>query len=65
MNSLASQAKCWHYEPIDKSAKDNCVNCHYWNGKKCKDEALLIAEWDKKHRAYEWMMQSNRGVRME
>lgn len=58
-------AKCWRYDPIDKQAKDNCINCYRWNGKRCKIEAQLLAEWDKKHRPYERMMQDNRGVRIE
>lgn len=62
---MVNDAKCWHYDAIDKSAKVNCPNCIHWGGKKCKDEALIIAEYDKRHRAFELMMQSNRGVRLE
>lgn len=57
-----SMAKCWHYDGIDKTAKDNCCNCQHWSGKRCNDEAMLIAEFDRLHRAYEYMMQHNKGV---
>lgn len=39
-----------------------CGNCIHWGGKKCKDEAELLAEWEKKHGAYEHMMRDNKGV---
>ena len=57
--------RCKYYEPIDIGGKYNCGNCQKWNGKKCRDEAQLLAEWDAKHRAYERMMAENKGVRVE
>ena len=57
--------KCWHYDAIDKDANDNCINCKHWGGTRCKDEALIIAEWDKEYGALEWMMRDNKGVRIE
>lgn len=57
--------KCWGYKAKNKKEKDNCINCRHWGGKQCKDEALILAEWDKRHRSYELMMQQNRGVRIE
>ena len=56
--------KCWHYDAKNKDDRDNCINCRHWAGKKCKDEALIIAEWDKVHGAYEYMMRDNKGLRM-
>lgn len=59
---MVNDAKCWHYDPIDKSAKVNCPNCHHWDGKKCKDEARVLAEEQREHGWAERMMRGNRGV---
>lgn len=56
---------CWHYEAIDKKAKINCPNCVHWSGDRCKDEATLLAEWDRKYKHYEFMMRDNKGVSID
>ena len=40
---MITLAKCWHYDPIDRSGKENCGNCHHWDSveTKCWDHALL------------------------
>ncbi|RNC62772.1 MAG: hypothetical protein AWM53_01991 [Candidatus Dichloromethanomonas elyunquensis] len=58
-------AKCLHYKPIDSKEKVNCINCKRWAGKKCKDEALMLAEYEKRHGAYEHMMRENKGVMID
>jgi hypothetical protein len=58
-------SRCKYFKPKEKGCRENCANCKRWSGKKCKDEASIIAEWDKRHRAFERMMQSNRGVRLD
>lgn len=37
-----SNHQCWHYDPIDKNEKVNCLNCHHWGWTRCKDEVLLM-----------------------
>jgi hypothetical protein len=63
---MPKSSKCWHYEYINIAETANCTNCQHWDPKKnrCKDEALIIAEYDKRHRSYELMMQSNKGLRL-
>jgi hypothetical protein len=57
--------RCKHYKPIDITDKCNCGNCQKWTGKKCRDEAELLAEYDREHGAYDHMMRDNRGVRYD
>lgn len=57
--------RCKQFKAIDKTGKENCVNCHRWAGKKCKDEAEILAEWQEKYEAWELMMRGNRGVMMD
>jgi hypothetical protein len=54
--------KCWRYDEKSKDEKDNCPNCHHWDGVRCKDEAELLAEWERKHGGFDRMMRGNRGV---
>jgi len=62
---VGSNPKCWNYEPIDIDETATCINCHHWGGKKCKDEALLLAEWDREHGVYDYIMKDNKGVRID
>ena len=57
--------KCKRYEAIEIGDNENCVNCRKWTGKKCRDEAMLIADWEKAHGAYDRQMRTNRGARIE
>jgi hypothetical protein len=59
---MPKSSKCWHYKHIAIAEPANCPNCQHWNGKKCKDEAIILAEWEKKHGAYVRMMRDNKGV---
>ncbi|AFL99505.1 hypothetical protein Desde_1073 [Desulfitobacterium dehalogenans ATCC 51507] len=54
--------RCRLYKPIDEAAKVNCINCHRWAGKKCRDEAELLYEEQREHGWAEKMMRENRGV---
>jgi uncharacterized Fe-S center protein len=55
------------HKPVEKGSKVNCGTCKRLDKYKgvCKDKALRYAEWDKKHRWAERMMEQNRGVRLE
>ena len=48
-----------------KTTGTSCGNCLRWDGKRCRDEAELLGEWEKEHGAYERMMRTNRGARIE
>ena len=54
--------RCKHFEAKDHGGKVNCGSCAKWTGNKCRDEALLLAEWDKEHRWAEREMQQSKGV---
>jgi len=56
---------CKLYDPIDKRDKVNCINCHRWTGKRCRDEDELLAEEQSEHGAMDRMMRGNRGVWIE
>jgi hypothetical protein len=65
-------SQCSKFKPLDNIAElffnyipVACANCIRWNGNKCKVEAELLAEWEKKHGAYEHMMRQNKGVRID
>lgn len=64
---MANIAKRWHYDPIDKNAKDNCPNCSHWGGRKCKDEPLLIKHYEesKTFKNFDRTMRSNKGVYLD
>ena len=47
---------CNHYNPTRPGEKINCISCTQWAGRKCRDEALLIAERDRVHREGEQLM---------
>lgn len=54
--------RCKHYKPINIADKCNCANCQRWTGKKCKDEAELLAEYEHRYGALEHMVTQNKGV---
>lgn len=56
---------CKLYKPIDKKAKTNCINCHQWIGKRCKNEAELLAREQKRYGSTDRMMRENRGIYLE
>lgn len=58
------QLICRLYEPVDTTAKENCINCRRWAGKRCRDEAELLYEEQRKHGWADRMMRENRGVRI-
>jgi hypothetical protein len=60
-------AKCKYFEPIEKGVKENCANCVRWNGKRCRDEAKLLEEYEesKEFKAFDYMMRQNKGVRLD
>jgi len=65
-------SNCEKFKPKDNAAESffnivpvACGNCTCWTGKKCKDEAELLAEWEREHGAYEHMMRQNKGVRID
>lgn len=57
--------RCRLYEPADVAAKENCANCRRWNGKRCRDEAELLYEEQRRYGALDKMMRENRGVVLE
>lgn len=59
--------KCWHYNPKNEDDKENCPSCYHWDSARgrCKDEALLLAEWERVNGKYEYMMRNNKGVRVD
>ena len=68
--AVITLAKCWHYDPIDRSGKENCGNCHHWDSveTKCWDHALLKErqyEESKAFNAMDRMMRQNKGVRLD
>jgi len=63
MKAVMQLSNCMHFDSsVGAGEKVNCANRTRWNGKKCKDEAVLIYEFDKRHRAFERMMQQNKGI---
>ncbi|AFM00768.1 hypothetical protein Desde_2433 [Desulfitobacterium dehalogenans ATCC 51507] len=53
---------CRLYDLIDKAAKANCINCRQWTGKKCRDEAELLADEQRRYGAVDRMMRGGIGV---
>ncbi|HHY28527.1 MAG TPA: hypothetical protein GX523_17655 [Desulfitobacterium dehalogenans] len=51
---------CRLYDPIDKAAKANCINCHRWSGKKCRDEAELLHDEQRWYGPVDRLMRGNR-----
>ena len=56
---------CKYIKPIDPSGKNNCLNCKKWTGKRCGDEAKLLAEEQMRYGPIDKLMRENRGVRVE
>ena len=55
--------KCWHYDPIDRSGKENCGNCFRWTGIECENHEALIEGWQTRESdAIDKMIRSNKGV---
>lgn len=63
---MGNNPKCWHYTSKSEEGKESCPNCHHWDSAKgrCKDEALLLAEWEEKHGVFDRMMRGNKGVKL-
>ncbi|AFM00322.1 hypothetical protein Desde_1933 [Desulfitobacterium dehalogenans ATCC 51507] len=57
--------RCRLYVPVEVGAKGNCANCSRWTGKKCRDEAELLAREQKKHGWADRMMRKNLGIYLE
>lgn len=58
-------SKCRRFKANKPGLLVNCANCQLWNGTRCKDEISLTTDYDDsdEFRAYERMMQKNKGVR--
>lgn len=59
------QLNCQYFKAKDPKASKDHINCVHWYGNRCKIEASMFAEWDKKHRSFERMMTENKGVILE
>lgn len=57
--------RCCLFKAIEPGVKENCANCVKWTGKRCRDEAELLALWEKEHGTWEYMMRENRGVYLQ
>ena len=56
---------CKYIDKIDARGKANCPNCRRWTGKRCKDEATLLADEQRRYGPTDKMMRGNRAVVVE
>ena len=65
MDQNKAKRRCPLFDPDNNNDKESCGNCRRWTGKRCRDEAELLHEEQRRYRALDKMMRENRGVRLE
>jgi len=64
---VAQLAKCKYYDPIELGHKVNCAKCRKWTGTRCRDHEKILREYEesKAFGAFDRMMRSNKGIRLD